>query len=163
MNKFITAAFVALLSIATVSPITPALALEDHVVMVPSDDKAMAKAISRARETIDVYWAAANDPKGRKGFAVKVKISDKNGSEHFWLRAVKRTNTGFEGIIANTPVMVKKVKEGQLYAFKKPEISDWMFFENGKIIGGFTIRVMADRMPKDQAAQIKAALAYRPK
>jgi len=163
MNKFITAAFVAFLSIASLSHNTPALALDDKVVMVPSDDKAMAKAITRARETLDMYWAAADNPKGRKGFAVKVKISDKNGSEHFWLKAVKRTKSGFEGIIANTPAMVKKVKEGQLYAFKKPEISDWMYFENRKIIGGFTIRVLADRMPKDQAAQFKQVLAYKPK
>jgi uncharacterized protein YegJ (DUF2314 family) len=154
-------ALVAMLAIAATSHAEKKL--KGGIVRVPTGDNELAAAVKRARETLDVYWKAADSKNAAiKKLSIKVRIADKNGVEHVWTSFVIRKNDGFAGLIANNPALVKSVKLGQLYKFKKSDISDWMYMKGGKIYGGFTIRALVGRMPKAQGDKFKAALAYEP-
>ena len=120
----------------------------------------MNAAITEAHVTLDSFLEKArNPPAGTSNYALKVKIEDQNGIEHFWATPFSATSGGFTGIISNTPQVVRSVKEGQSYAFTREEVSDWMYMKDGKIHGGYTIRAMLPLLSKDEAAQYQALLA----
>ena len=136
----------------------------EQVIMVPDDDSAMNTAMARARETLPQFWTAFdNQSSGYSGLALKVEITDGNGSEHFWLNNISRNGEAWNGNINNEPQIVKTVQYGQAYSFSRKEVSDWMYIEGGKIYGGFTIRVLLDKMPKAEADRLRAMLAFEPK
>lgn len=135
---------------------------EDKVVLYPSDDPVMWAAIAKARETLDEFWGRFEKPTPDVGrFALKVAISDPDQAtvEHMWVGALERKDDGvIEGTINNEPNHLKSVKFGQRYRFKSEQISDWMFYRRGKIVGGYTIRPMLERLPAERANAIRRML-----
>jgi len=121
------------------------------VVNVKDDDPNMLAAIQKARTTTDGFVAALNNPKpSQSGFAVKVPIKDRDRVEQMWVSPVRLVNDQFIGVINNEPLNVTTVKIGDEMKIGKGEISDWMYVENGRLIGGFTIRAIRDNMPANE-------------
>jgi uncharacterized protein YegJ (DUF2314 family) len=42
----------------------------------------------------------------------------------------------------------------------KNEISDWMYVENKKLIGGYTIRVLRDNMPPEERREFERSVPF---
>ncbi|RSZ24073.1 DUF2314 domain-containing protein [Variovorax beijingensis] len=125
----------------------------DHneIVRVPNEDPEMATAIAKARATLDdflVLWRA--QPSGASDYKLKVRISDGENSEHFWVQPFRPLNSGFEGILANEPKLVKNVRGGQRITFQRGDITDWGYVRGGKQIGSFTVCALFRRAPKEQ-------------
>ncbi len=145
----------ALSVIAALLSVSAALAQErtpDQVVMVPNRDRDMIEAISNAQATLDGFlstWKAA--PPGTSGYKLKVRIQDGANSEHFWVSPFREDGDRFVGILANSPNVVKNVKEGQAIRFSRLDISDWGYVKEGKQIGSFTVCALFKTMPKAQA------------
>ena len=136
---------------------------DDPVISVCESNKEMARAISRARETLPLFFKSMKSPRpDQYGFALKVAISDGKNIEHFWLKDIKRSKNGFAGTIDNTPRNVSHVTFGQRFSFPHKDISDWMYRQNGKIYGGYTIRVLVKMIEPSEGARLKAMLAYQP-
>ena len=118
---------------------------EPDVIMVADDDPRMNAAIDKARVTVEQFIRALSNPQSsQSGFSVKAPIRDGTKVEHMWLTPVRYQNGNFVGKVNNDPDIVKTVKLGDQYDVKKADISDWMYVENGKLVGGFTIRVLRD-------------------
>ena len=130
---------------------------KDRVIYVPSDDPEMNAAIAKARSTLSEFWKAveAGNP-NESDFALKVMIVDGPEVEHFWLTDVARSGAGYVGTISNDPNSVSNVTARQRYEFSEEEISDWLYFRNGKMVGNETMRPLLKRMPKEQADQYRA-------
>lgn len=47
---------------------------------------------------------------------------------------------------------------GETVEIDPKQISDWMYFENGKLRGGKTMILLINRMPEDQRKAYKKAL-----
>lgn len=76
--------------------------------------------------------------------------------------SINSDNT-LEATVANDPVHVRHiVKLGDRYSFALQQNSDWMYYEGDVIHGGYTIRVLLPRLPKEQADAFKAVLAPLP-
>ncbi len=136
----------------------PGLAKDKPSTLVEEyDDAAMSKAIERARKEVSVFLKvlAAGDA---DSFSVKAPITDKNGTEHFWVSKVVYKDGVFTGVIANEPGIVENVKMGQKWSVKKEEISDWMYVRGKLIYGGYTIDPLLPTFPKDQADSLRARL-----
>lgn len=134
--------------------------VHDRAVAVATDDAAMNEAMDKARQTLPDFLAKAdNPPAGTSNYALKVKIEDENGVEHFWVTPFLKTENGFTGVINNEPATVRSVRLGQSYAFSPDEVSDWMYMKDGKIHGGYTIRAMLPTLTKKEASQMRAMLA----
>jgi uncharacterized protein YegJ (DUF2314 family) len=130
---------------------------KDVVYRVESSNNVMNKAIHNAQATLDAFLRQyeANKP-NISSYKLKVKISDENGTEHFWIIPFKQKKDGtFEGTLANKPQAVKTVKEGQLISFTKDMISDWGYTKDGIQYGSFTVCALLKTMPKDEAAYYK--------
>jgi len=156
MKRFIRAGVLAAWAALVASG--PVLA-QDKVVRVPNEDKEMAGAIAKARQSLPEYWKSCEKPAApNMSCALKVMIRAGGQVEHFWLVNVERKGGGYAGTINNDPNLVKTVKAGQRYEFKEADVTDWMFMRNGKIVGNETMRPLLKRMPADQAARYRQML-----
>ncbi|MFK4808938.1 YegJ family protein [Devosia sp. ZW T5_3] len=138
---------------------TPALA-EDQVVDVPRDDAQMNAAMDKARAALPEFWARFADPAANEAdFSLKLGISDNAGTEHFWCGEIVGDAKAATCVIANEPVNVHTVAYGERVAVDPEIISDWLYYRDGKIVGGETIRVLLPRLEKKEAAAMRALLA----
>lgn len=134
---------------------------DDPVSMVAADDAAMNAAIDKAKQSVSQIIDALSNPKpGQSEFAVKVGIEDDGGVEHMWVGDVRYENGTFIGILNNEPQMVTSVKFGQKMTVPESEISDWMYVDNGKLVGGFTIRVLRDTLSDEEKAEFEKAFPF---
>jgi uncharacterized protein YegJ (DUF2314 family) len=133
---------------------------EPRVVMVPEKDPEMAAAIAKGRDTLPRFWQALDKPQPNEdGFALKVGLpTDSGGSEHIWANGIERKDGKIFGTINNVPKNLKKIRFGQRIEIPEPLISDWVFHRSGRIVGGYTIRALLKRMPRDEAARLRAML-----
>ncbi len=101
----------------------------------------MQDAIRNARRDVDRLLLALQSPKSEQShFAIKVAFSEGAFIEHMWLVDLQYDSGMLIGKLANRPELIKDVAEGQTYATTPEELSDWYFFENGEIIGGYTLQ-----------------------
>jgi uncharacterized protein YegJ (DUF2314 family) len=120
---------------------------EPAVFPVGEEDAAMNSAMEKARASVDTFIAALQSGKAvQSHFAIKKKFSDGKHTEHIWLLPVTFDGTRFEGVVNNVPADLTGVAIGQNVMVEPNQISDWMYLENGKLMGGYTIRVLRDRM-----------------
>jgi uncharacterized protein YegJ (DUF2314 family) len=133
----------------------------DKVTIVPDDDPRMNAAIDKARANVQNFIASLKSPKrGQSGFAIKVPFSDGANTEHFWLTPVTFDGASFTGTVDNEPELVNNVKMGQTVTVTPDKISDWMYVENHKLVGGETLRVLRDAMPADERADFDKSVPF---
>jgi uncharacterized protein YegJ (DUF2314 family) len=131
-------------------------------IRVLDQDPEMNKAIQTARDSVDTFIAALKAPApGRGNFTVKKPFKDGEMVEHIWLSNASFDGTQFSGQVDNEPVDVKNVKLGQTATAAKKEISDWFYVENGKLVGGYTIRVLYSRMPPAEKKAFDANVGFK--
>lgn len=123
----------------------------DYVRLNEEGQQQMDAAIVCAQKEIDVFIAGLNNPKpSQTYFSVKKPFpyqdGDKTNEEHIWLTDVTYADGVFSGRVGNDPVDVENIKLGDKVTVKKAEASDWMIIDGGKLVGGYTIRVLRDRM-----------------
>ncbi len=126
---------------------------------VPDDDPRMIAAIQEARDSASTFAAVLDSPKpSQSGFALKMRFSDGDATEHMWLTSVSFDGKLFHGTVGNVPEKLKNVKMGQRASVDPSKISDWMYIDNRKLVGGYTTRVVyalltqEERMEFDRTA-----------
>lgn len=125
-------------------------------------DPEMEKAIQTARKSVDSFIAALKTPSAEQaGFSVKKPFIDGGTVEHIWLSGVSFDGTRFRGRVDNEPVDVKNVKMGETVTATKDEISDWFYVEKGKLVGGYTFRVLYARLSPDEKKDFNTHINFR--
>ena len=122
------------------------------------DEDAMEAAIARARSEVDDFIADFQQGQSQD-YSVKAPIEDEGEVEHFWLTDITYDGESFTGNIGNDPGIVSNVEFGQKYTIAKGEISDWMYFRDGKMYGNYTMRPLLDSMPEEEAARFRQMFA----
>lgn len=150
--------FVAALALV-VSLATP-LRAEDQVIDFARSDAEMNGAIDRARASLPEFWSRfAGHAADEADFSLKLGISNKVGTEHFWCGEIEGDAEAATCVIANHPVHVHVVAYGERVTVDPDIISDWLYYRDGKIVGGETLRVMLPHLGKKAAADLRARLA----
>jgi uncharacterized protein YegJ (DUF2314 family) len=120
---------------------------EPGIYQVQDDDVGMNNAISSAISALNQFDSAyINNHFDTSTFALKVKLSTTTGFEHIWATSISMDKGDYYGEIDNLPSMLTKVKLGDKLKISKADISDWMYSDNGRLIGGFTIKEIRSRM-----------------
>jgi uncharacterized protein YegJ (DUF2314 family) len=118
---------------------------------VTKDRAAMRQAVTEARKTVKKFIAALKHPApGQQDFEVKKPFVQGDQVEHIWLSDVRFVGNHFEGQIDNQPRKVQGLKLGQLVSVKPKEISDWLYIDNGKLVGGYTVRAHYNELSPQQ-------------
>lgn len=135
-------------------------AQDSSYIKLPNAEPQMESAKAKARATLHQFWEKLERPgAGEEGFALKVALPySPRDTEHIWTKNVERKDGRISGVINNRPRDVKTVRLGQRIEIKEHQISDWMFFRNGKMVGNFTLRPLLERMPPADAARYRAML-----
>jgi uncharacterized protein YegJ (DUF2314 family) len=133
---------------------------QDKIINVEADDPEMVAAIAKARDTLPQFWQVFNKREhGESGFSLKVKITDKRGTEHFWATDIERRDGKTTGEINNDPNTVASVKLGDRIEILEADISDWLFMRNGKMVGNETLKPLLKKMPAAEVEKLKKIMA----
>lgn len=128
---------------------------------VDDNDTEMNAAIDKARATAQQFIMALATPKvAQTSFTVKFLVLDGERSEHIWLLPVCCQEGKFRGTINNEPERVSTVKAGAEVTVGINEISDWMYVDNGRLVGGFTVRVLRARMSKTKGDEFDQSVPF---
>jgi len=132
----------------------------DPLVNVPDDDVEMNTAIAKARASLPEFWQHFERPRtGETSFSLKVKISEGKETEHFWTDHIEQKDGKVFGIIGNDAESVHNVKLGDRVEILEPNISDWMYLRNDKIVGNYTMRPLFKHMSAKDVEKYKGMLA----
>ena len=127
-----------------------------------NNDAGLKTAVAEANSTVDSFTTAlkSNNP-ALANFALKIRFPGLGGAEDVWATNIKTTPTGFSGVLNNTAELTIKAHKGDPVKFTKQNISDWMYTENGKLRGGFTIRLTYSRMTAKEKAKFDTAFVFK--
>ena len=123
-------------------------------------DAEMNEAIEAARSSLSQFEEAmlSNNPQYDM-FALKVMFPDQvGGSEHIWITDLILENGQYRGLVGNEPRYTIIVEAGQEVTVDSEKISDWMYVEDGKLRGGYTLRVLRNRMSSHERAEFDRSL-----
>lgn len=122
------------------------------VMAVKNDDPEMAAAMAKAQETLPQFISALRLPSpSQTDFMIKVGFTDDGGGpEYMSVKPVTYDGTRFHGKLDNEPVLVGSVKLGDDISVEPSRVVDWMYIEDGRMVGGYTLRVLRDRMTPEQ-------------
>ena len=120
---------------------------------VSDNDKQMDRAVENAQRTLGFFMAALRAKKnGDTVFEIKKGFIDGDKVEHLWIKRVTYDGKKFHGEIDNRPNEVSNVRLGEHVTVAPQDVTDWMFLKDGKLIGGYTTRVLYARLsPEDKA------------
>ncbi len=122
---------------------------EPEIYHVPGDDEVMNRATEAAKNTIKTFDSAlrSRNPSSQR-FSLKAKFDKPYGAEHIWVGNISINNGRYFGVVDNVPNAIPNLKIGD--AIEVNNITDWMYIENGVLRGGYTIRVLRDRMSAEE-------------
>ena len=136
---------------------------EGNIASVSGEDAEMNAAIQRAQDTLPLFIKALQSPKPTQtSFLIKAKFpyGGSNAAEHLWIRDITYNGKQFEGFLANEPLYVQNMHLGDRIIVKMTDVSDWMIIEDGKLLGGFTIYVLRNRMSESERKQFDSQMEY---
>lgn len=125
-------------------------------VIAAADAEAMAAAIAKARET----WpeALAHLQKGGE-LSAKFPFArvTKGGVEHIWVTVQSVDGDVVRGVLANEPMDLGDMKLGSKVECKLAELSDWLFLRDGKMVGGYTVKVLDEQAARSRKERAEKA------
>jgi len=135
---------------------------EPQVFDIGQHHSAMKRAVHQARRTVGVFIQALQHPgAGQHDFEVKKPFRQGDTVEHLWLSQVSFKGNRFHGYVDNRPRKIKGVKMGDRVSVNPNEISDWAFVENGRLVGGYTIRVLYSTLSPEGRKQLEQEARFR--
>ena len=121
----------------------------ERAIAVPRDDPEMQQAFLEARRTIESFIQSLHAPSPtQEYFAVKVRLSGSDPIEYIWVNDVVFDGTAFVG------------KPGGGFQAQLDDICDWMFVDQGRLVGGYTIRVARSKITPESREQLDASLWF---
>jgi uncharacterized protein YegJ (DUF2314 family) len=132
---------------------------EPDVVAVEPTDPEMTQASSQARDTLGEFVRRLDEPpESQSSTSLKVRLTEGDVVEHLWLVSVSHAGDSFTGVVNNEPVNLKAVHLGQSVTVPKAQISDWLAVDNGRLVAGYTLRVLRNRMNPAERKEFDAQL-----
>ena len=130
---------------------------------VDDNDMQMEHAVQRARKNVGQFITAVQSPPpNSRDFQVKKLFVSKDGTaEHIWLANVKFVGNRFVGVVDNKPNKIVGLKIGDRESVNPDEVTDWSYVANGKLVGGYTVRVLFAEMSSDEKQQFEKQADFK--
>jgi uncharacterized protein YegJ (DUF2314 family) len=129
--------------------------------------KDLAAATKQARAQLAYFWQHREAPEDDEyDFLLKVSFPPKDGTkedEQLWVEDLGKSEDIISGNLSTTPAHQGETKKGDEVTFTEKQIVDWAFFQNEKLLGHYTTRVMLPRLPQDQAEAMSSMFGENPK
>ncbi|MEL6679032.1 MAG: DUF2314 domain-containing protein [Pseudomonadota bacterium] len=127
-----------------------------QITNVQGADAQMNAAIADARQTLPFFWNRLVEPgPGESGFMVKVSVPVTHPSvvrELIWAHPISGTPDLFDAELANTPRHFEGLAFETVISVTDDQIVDWIYFQDGRVAGGYTQRLLDARLPVAERA-----------
>ena len=112
--------------------------VQDHsAAALPALDP-MSQAIQKARASIGDFFRAHRVRRARQtDFRIQAIFHEGRRTEQIWLSHLDFNTKPATGI-ASTRTRFKSVPYGKRVQFRPDQMSDWMYLDDGQVVGGFT-------------------------
>jgi len=124
---------------------------------IGQNDKEIERIADNARRALPIFFRnLARPEKWANNFYVKYPLSSDDGSvepkvrEQVWLGNIRFKNNSYYGTLANTAKSIDSRKKGDTIIINTDKITDWMYVQDGKIIGGQSIKYLLEKIPEDK-------------
>jgi uncharacterized protein YegJ (DUF2314 family) len=125
------------------------------------NDRRMNFAIEEGRRSLRSFFDAFVKPTpNQKAFLLKAEFTEGDTTEHIWLADIDASTMPMTGTIGNEP-LIKSLSFMQRVEFRPEQISDWMYVEDGYLVGGFTIQVIRAGLSSEERAAYDAKAPYK--
>jgi uncharacterized protein YegJ (DUF2314 family) len=126
-----------------------------------NSDAEMEAAFQQARDTLDSFiQKIGTSYPDRTLVAVKVRFVLPDGlSQDIWVDQISYQDDSFHGTMGDDIPSLKLGVDDKITIARK-DIVDWMIVENGKLIGGYTIRLAFQRMSPEQKERFLETVHY---
>ena len=123
------------------------------VIEIDQSDKEIAGIADNARRALPTFFRnLASPPTGANNFYVKYTLTAYDGgTEQVWLGNIRFKDGVYYGSLANTARHMGSKKKD--ITFDPDAITDWMYIQNGKIIGGRSIKYLLEKIPETQRSE----------
>ncbi len=107
----------------------------------PEDDPALEAAAEKARATFPDFVEAFRSGNGSE-FSAKFSFADGQNIERMWVAVDEINGNAILGTLGNEPGVVTNICEGDMVTRTLKELEDWLYMNEGQMVGGFTVRAM---------------------
>ncbi len=127
----------------------------------PSTDTELDAAIEQARASLDTFSTKIGTPHADRTFvALKVRFTPPGESpQDIWVDEVTYADGILRGNVGDD-IPALKLEAGEEIKIDEEDILDWMMVEDGKLIGGYTIRLAVQRMSPAERERFLETLDY---
>jgi len=124
-------------------------------------DVEMEAAFQQARDTLDSFiQKIGTSHPNRTLVAIKVRFVPPDGSsQDMWVDGITYWDGSFHGTMGDDIPSLKLSIDDKITIAGK-DIVDWMIVEDGKLIGGYTIRLAFQRMSPEQKERFLETVHY---
>ena len=152
--------FVICLFIVACSPQPTQISAVEPTVQ-PASDVEMKAAIQEARDTLDSFIQKISPPHpDRTLVAVKVRFTlPYSSTQDLWVDQITYKDGSFHGTMGDDIPALKLSMDDKITIPRK-DIVDWMIVEDGKLIGGYTIRLAYQRMSTEEKERFLKSINY---
>jgi uncharacterized protein YegJ (DUF2314 family) len=133
-----------------------------HKIPAPTEAERMQWATEKARLTLRYFKKSLQAPRAdQSNFQVKATIIDGTQEEQLWLTDVSCDESDiFYGSVSVAPSIIHNVSVGKMIGIHIDHVSDWMVIEEGRLIGGYTLRALRDGMDEKKRHAFDLHLGY---
>ncbi len=123
---------------------------QHEIEATPVADLSLAHAIETARNSISEFFRAFRLPrKGQTDFRIQAVFVDGDQREYIWLGDLDFSTRPATGIVCDRPAL-RTLSYRKRVGFRPEQMSDWMYRDRGRLVGGHTTRVLAQfESPRD--------------
>lgn len=119
------------------------------VLNVNADDPRFKAAVEEARTRWPEFAAAFHaNPKAEAPFIVKAKFEEGGRTEFMWATVTAIEDGAIHGTLENTPNELRGIRAGDAVRIALEDLNDWLYLKGEEPVGGFTQKVMAERLGK---------------
>ena len=112
------------------------------VIGVPEDDPRMAAAVAEARRRWPEFVSAFANRRDDQVFSIKAPITVGGNTEFIWIVVTSIDGDVIRGTLGNEPMGLQGLSVNDTVSVELKDLNDWMYEENGKFIGGFTVELL---------------------
>jgi uncharacterized protein YegJ (DUF2314 family) len=140
---------------------TPFIVATAYTMSVRSGDLQVIAAIEKARSTLPQFLRTVEHPKlSQNSFLVRVAFLEGEKVEHIWIADLDLSGNTPQGVIAEKP-RIKRLRFMEWVSFDPDDITDWMYIEDGRLIGGYTTRLLQEHLSPEERKQLDTSAPYK--
>jgi len=133
---------------------------QEPIYQVAAEDKEMNAAKAKAIASLPEFYARLAQPTtGTTEYMIKFDILPGEDAEFVWATDLDRAGAPMTGVLVNQPEATDH-RIGQRVPIPEADIVDWTYRKGGVMQGGFTNRVLLERMPADEAESFRKYLGW---